>query len=361
MKGKGEYFPRTLIKEGIKMADKKSNESRRKLLKSIAAGGGAVIAGKSLPEKWSRPVVDSVMLPAHAVTSLVEQYTSLISAQTENDSLFANALDGLVPEAQAQRQVVREQTCISLNPDGSVMVDGLIFNRRGLAYQVTASPVWIGAEPAKMNLAACQRNQITTTVKVTDISDGIARGYYLLDGPQGGDKVDFYCPAGACSAPACPLPPINCLAHDTHILTPGNNNRVIDSLQVGDIVTGIDQDGTSIYTVVTKVITQHIRTDFYTINGDLRITDDHPVLVTRDQSLVWCRVDQLVVGDQIRSINGYIDISSLEYRDQPLETVYVETQCGNFIAMAGSEYYVVKSNYAEDAERLQQGEVKTFA
>ena len=45
------------------------NENRRKLLKSIAAGSGAVIAGKSLPESWSKPVVDSVMLPAHAQTS----------------------------------------------------------------------------------------------------------------------------------------------------------------------------------------------------------------------------------------------------------------------------------------------------
>ena len=47
----------------------KSNESRRKLLKSIAAGSGAVVAGKSLPENWVRPVVDSVVLPAHAQTS----------------------------------------------------------------------------------------------------------------------------------------------------------------------------------------------------------------------------------------------------------------------------------------------------
>jgi len=42
---------------------------RRKLLKSIAAGSGAVIAGKNLPESWTRPVVDAVLLPAHAQTS----------------------------------------------------------------------------------------------------------------------------------------------------------------------------------------------------------------------------------------------------------------------------------------------------
>lgn len=51
------------------MSDKKANDSRRKLLKSLAAGSGAVVAGKSLPESWSRPVIDSVILPAHASTT----------------------------------------------------------------------------------------------------------------------------------------------------------------------------------------------------------------------------------------------------------------------------------------------------
>lgn len=51
------------------MSDKQSNDSRRKLLKSLAAGSGAVVAGKSLPESWSKPVINSVMLPAHAETT----------------------------------------------------------------------------------------------------------------------------------------------------------------------------------------------------------------------------------------------------------------------------------------------------
>ena len=49
------------------MPDKK--DTRRKLLKTIAAGSGAVVAGKAIPESWSRPVVDSVVLPAHAATT----------------------------------------------------------------------------------------------------------------------------------------------------------------------------------------------------------------------------------------------------------------------------------------------------
>jgi hypothetical protein len=46
-----------------------SDQSRRKVLKSIARGGGAVAAAKALPERWLKPVVESVLLPAHAQTS----------------------------------------------------------------------------------------------------------------------------------------------------------------------------------------------------------------------------------------------------------------------------------------------------
>jgi hypothetical protein len=40
-----------------------------KLLKSITAGSGAFVAGQSLPGSWVRPVVNSVLLPSHALTS----------------------------------------------------------------------------------------------------------------------------------------------------------------------------------------------------------------------------------------------------------------------------------------------------
>lgn len=51
------------------MTDKKSSESRRKLLKQIGVGSGAVITSKNLPDEWIKPVVDSVALPAHAQVS----------------------------------------------------------------------------------------------------------------------------------------------------------------------------------------------------------------------------------------------------------------------------------------------------
>ena len=48
---------------------KRNKQSRRKLLKSMAVGSGAVVAGKSVPEEWMKPIVDSVILPAHAETT----------------------------------------------------------------------------------------------------------------------------------------------------------------------------------------------------------------------------------------------------------------------------------------------------
>ncbi len=45
------------------------NEQRRKLLKSAAIGGGIVGASGLRPEKWAKPIVNSVILPTHASTT----------------------------------------------------------------------------------------------------------------------------------------------------------------------------------------------------------------------------------------------------------------------------------------------------
>ena len=39
---------------------------RRKALKNILAGTSAVVATKSVPENWTSPKLDSVIIPAHA-------------------------------------------------------------------------------------------------------------------------------------------------------------------------------------------------------------------------------------------------------------------------------------------------------
>jgi hypothetical protein len=87
------------------MKDNKSSDSRRKLLKSIAAGSGAIVAGKSLPESWKRPVVDSVILPAHAQTSpAMRTYaggTSVEVAAINDENMFASVSNMFISQAHA--------------------------------------------------------------------------------------------------------------------------------------------------------------------------------------------------------------------------------------------------------------------
>lgn len=47
----------------------KHSTQRRRLLKNLASGAGAATVAQSLPEDWTRPVVDSVLLPAHATAT----------------------------------------------------------------------------------------------------------------------------------------------------------------------------------------------------------------------------------------------------------------------------------------------------
>ena len=75
------------------MTDKKSGESRRKLLKSIATGSGVIVAGKSLPENWTKPVVDTVMLPAHAQTTTPTPPTPPTLLATCNPADGSNVAD----------------------------------------------------------------------------------------------------------------------------------------------------------------------------------------------------------------------------------------------------------------------------
>ncbi len=52
-----------------KLVNSRKSTNRRRLLKTIGAGGGAIVGAKSLPDKWVAPLVESVTLPAHAQTT----------------------------------------------------------------------------------------------------------------------------------------------------------------------------------------------------------------------------------------------------------------------------------------------------
>jgi len=51
------------------MAQKNADRGRRNLLKKLAVGTGTVATLGILPEKWTKPVIDKIIVPAHAQTS----------------------------------------------------------------------------------------------------------------------------------------------------------------------------------------------------------------------------------------------------------------------------------------------------
>jgi len=75
--------------EKPKKAEKQaSRNGRRAILKSMVIGGGAAGAFSGLPTSWKKPMVASVMLPAHAQTSPPSSTGSLsdCSSDTMGDS-----------------------------------------------------------------------------------------------------------------------------------------------------------------------------------------------------------------------------------------------------------------------------------
>lgn len=79
--------------------------ARRTALKKILAGGGVAAAG-SLPAKWTKPVVDAVVLPAHAVASGPTHFRDTVTPLS-NDIVDASpsslnrVIDTLIPTAYA--------------------------------------------------------------------------------------------------------------------------------------------------------------------------------------------------------------------------------------------------------------------
>lgn len=94
----------------------KNNKGRRKAVKSIAAGAGIVAAAGSV-DKWGKPIINSVMVPAHAqmsnnnmnaigifsvantmVSSTVEDMSSELIA---DESISEELLEFFMPSASA--------------------------------------------------------------------------------------------------------------------------------------------------------------------------------------------------------------------------------------------------------------------
>ena len=108
-------------------------------------------------------------------------------------------------------------------------------------------------------------------------------------------------------------------------------NGVIDfvtKVQVGDIVDN---------TVVTEVLHKHMREGYYVVNGELKITNDHPVLANGS----WKLTEDLVLGDYINDVK----VASIEYIEKVTPTVYIGTEADRYTVYTEGATYTVHGQY----------------
>jgi len=153
----------------------KHAERRRKLLKGLAAGGGAITTSKLLPESWGKPILDAITLPAHAqatglrvLTASALANTTAVSCATSPDSAnydlgdedFGNILAELNPA-----------------PNPGVLID------------MTMST------PGDLTLYGGPLNQQVTTDPTTGQASFTSTGFYAGDGGDAGsdrpDQITF--------------------------------------------------------------------------------------------------------------------------------------------------------------------------
>ncbi len=121
----------------------------------------------------------------------------------------------------------------------------------------------------------------------------------------------------------------DCLTEDMKVKL----NGVIDfvtNIKVGDMIDNYK---------VKEVLHKHMRSGYYAINNELKISNDHPVLANG----TWTRPEDLVVGD---NING-IPVSSLEYVERMTPTVSIVIDGESFDVHTENNIYTVHGRYRE--------------
>ena len=98
------------------MSDSTDHSSnRRKTLKALGVASGVTVTGASIPSTWTKPVVESVALPAHAQTTMGEQDgifgTAIITADNLQWWKSSPLLDGILPKAYASHDDFAEASC----------------------------------------------------------------------------------------------------------------------------------------------------------------------------------------------------------------------------------------------------------
>jgi len=99
--------PSGTVDQNSNEAGRETLQGRRRILKSLAIGGGVAATGKVVPEEWKKPLVETVVIPGHALGSspagsIFRTSNDVVITSTDPDGPSSfDPLELLVPSANA--------------------------------------------------------------------------------------------------------------------------------------------------------------------------------------------------------------------------------------------------------------------
>jgi len=186
---------------------------------------------------------------------------------------------------------------------------------------VTANPgnnVWLSLGSARTWTVSTtttgeSAGRITGTVSIRRVSDNV-----VLDTQTQALEVTYY-GAGVGNT---------CLTNNMLVQVQGKGLIRVYDLEVGDMIA---DDSEEMFTKIIDINKDHPREGYYTVDGWLEITHDHPMLIDNN----WVLPNDYE-GDK-------------QYHRQDTDTVYIETTSGTFSVFNedGSEHIIVSGDYAD--------------
>jgi hypothetical protein len=124
---------------------------------------------------------------------------------------------------------------------------------------------------------------------------------------------------------------LGCLVYGTLIEMADGTQKPIEDVVVGDRVVsfnieglGAQEDWTEWYThyrvfgekTVSTVTANRLRSNgnHYSINNTLKITNEHPVLIKRDNNIAFRYIEEVIVGDKLFNIN--MELINIDTREK---------------------------------------------
>jgi len=169
-------------------------------LRAIGASGGILAANSNLPVRWSRPVIDSVVLPGHAQATGT-YYAVIQTGIVDADRPGRGIWDKIVSPAYADASFVEAEIHLCVTPNGNHALMELVILRvpnpnAGVLY---SGMVPIGGPTTALTSIATGQGCIFKEIPVDAEIYNLAKGAIFLNG--GDWEIKFDLPMVPCNLP----------------------------------------------------------------------------------------------------------------------------------------------------------------